>query len=374
MKNEQGSGPYLEEERTPVKRTVDKKFDSTRDDTAAIEHCPKKKSVKNTTTKRASNAVAITYCKEVTNAKRSILGKTYSTSVAIGDRAKTLLDQPLPTYSELKPWKLTDDLTKLSAAAAPLYFMARERSWELKTFTLILNAELSTRLDAGDSDALEYVKDEIARRIKKKIPDTEFLYAFEKAPAKLSDPISRRRWHLHGLIIGPVGFSSPGRHTPIRKALASLKGEADSDLMFKSPGDKHTSAQSGALKWSIYANKNALTVEFAPDTAPEYVLPPGKSTYISTELRREAKRWHDGTLKGKTARELMASSKKAMYSPAKAAGEELKPLSTIDSKNQTSTLTRAYRGSGAEQLGEQWELITLIENNPELEQLIAELD
>lgn len=373
MKNEQGSGPYLEEEQTPVKRTVDKKSDATRNETATTKHCPKKKSVKKTTTKSTSSAVAITYCKQVANGKRSILGKTYSASVAVGDRAKTLLDQPLPTYLELKPWKLSDDLTKLSAAAVPLYFMARERSWELKTLTLILNAELSTRLDAGDSDALEYVKDEIARRIKKKIPGTEFLYALEKAPAKLSDPISRRRWHLHGLIIGPVGFSSPGRHNPIRKALASLKGEADSDLMFKSPGAKHTSAQSGALKWTIYASKNALTVELAPDTAPEYVLPPGKSTYISTELRREAKRWHDGSLKGKTARELIGSSKNAMYGPAAALSEELKLLSMTDSKNQTSTLERAHKSSEAEQLDDQWELITLIENNPELEQLIAEL-
>lgn len=153
-------------------------------------------------------------------------------------RAKTLLDQPLPTEEKLKPWRDADEFTKLAAAATPLYQMAKSRGWELKTFTLILNKKPSDRIDNGDATALLYVRDQLTRLIPVAVgAGAEFLYAIEKAPAALANESSRRRWHLHGLIIGPAGFSASGK-TPLRKALRALKGKGDSDLMFKSPGEK----------------------------------------------------------------------------------------------------------------------------------------
>lgn len=65
----------------------------------------------------------------------------------------------------------------------------------------------------------------------------EFLYGVEKAPGVLADQSSRGRWHPHGVIIGSVVFSVPGK-TPLRKALQAIKGEADADLMFQTPGEK----------------------------------------------------------------------------------------------------------------------------------------
>ncbi|MDT4882376.1 hypothetical protein FQZ97_1183210 [compost metagenome] len=61
--------------------------------------------------------------------------------------------------------------------------------------------------------------------------------------------------------------------------------------------------------------KNGLTLELNPALADAYDTPPGKQTHISTQLRREAQRWHDGTLAGLTAPELMQAALKGIYSP-----------------------------------------------------------
>ncbi|GLZ88706.1 hypothetical protein Pres01_47570 [Metapseudomonas resinovorans] len=195
--------------------------------------------------------------------------------------------------------------------------MARRRAWELKTFTLVLNEKLNNRLDAGDASALEYLRNEMTRRIPAALGrGAEFLYGIEKAPAVLSDSSSRRRWHIHGLIIGPEGFAAHGKNTPLRRALRSLKGDADADLMFRTPGEKFDlEMRSSAIRWSFYAVKNGLTVELNPALAEAYDIPPGKQTHISAQLRREAQRWHDGALAGLTAPELIEAGPQGLYSP-----------------------------------------------------------
>ncbi|MNG96676.1 hypothetical protein D3C79_557530 [compost metagenome] len=122
----------------------------------------------------------------------------------------------------------------------------------------------------------------------------QFLYGIEKAPGALAYESSRRRWHLHGLIIGPAGFSATGK-TPLRMALQAIKGEADSDLMFQAPGEQiERDPRHSAICWSFYAVKNGLSVQINPAFAGAYELPPGKQTFISAQLRREAERWHTG--------------------------------------------------------------------------------
>lgn len=272
-----------------------------------------KKPVKIGPSKTPQSLVTTVYAKQLAMSKRSILGKQAPhTSRSIYKR-NTLLDQPVPNEMELKAWKHTDEFTKLAAAAAPLYEMAKARSWELKTFTLILNKNLNDRLDNGDSTALEYIRDQLTRLIRRTVdPRAEFLYGIEKAPEALADS-SRRRWHLHGLMIGPAGFSKPGR-TELRMKLRAIKGEADSDLMFKTPGEKiGADPQSSARQWCVYAVKNGLTVELNPLLAAEYELPAGKATFISSALRREAKRWHAGKLDGLTVPELIAGAPSSIY-------------------------------------------------------------
>lgn len=275
---------------------------------------PRKKPVKSRPSKSPSDVVPLVYAKLLAMSKRSILSTHVPHVPGSAFRPKTLLNQPIFNEMVLRSWKHTDEFTKVAAAAAPLYWMARARSWELKTFTLILSKTLSHRIDDGDPTALEYIRDQMTRIVRNSVDRrAEFLYAVEKAPAALADESSRRRWHLHGLMIGPEGFSKPGK-TGLRLKLRAIKGEADSDLMFQTPGEKiGADPQSSARQWCVYAVKNGLTVELNPLLAAEYDLPAGKPTFISSILRREARRWHTGRLNGLTVPRLIADAPSGIY-------------------------------------------------------------
>ena len=276
----------------------------------------RKKPVKKPPIKKPSSVVGAVYAKALAKSKRSILGKHPSSFPGSVYRRKTLLNKPVPNEEQLKPWKHTSKFTKLAVAATPLYRMALARSWELKTFTLILSKELSDRIDNGDRQALEYTRDQMTRVVRSTVDKrAEFLYAVEKAPAALADESSRRRWHLHGLMIGPEGFSKSGK-TQLRLKLRTIKGEADSDFMFKSPGEKiGADPQASARTWCVYSVKNGLTVELDPLLAKEYELPAGKQTFISSALRQETERWHKGRMSGLTAPELIAGAPDRLFQP-----------------------------------------------------------
>lgn len=268
---------------------------------------PWQKPVKSTPRKSGCTLQAAVHAKHLAIQKRSILSNSAATSSLPSKRANTLLDQPLQGNMDLVRWKDTrDEFIKLASAATPLYWMAKDHGWELKAFTLVLNEELSSRLDDGDAKVMAYLRDEMVRRTRAVLgTGAEFLYGIEKAPKVFADPSSRRRRHLHGLMIGTAGFAARGKDTPLRRALSSLKGEADTDLMFQTPGKKFDSDQrSSAVRWCFYAAKNGLTLQLNPALAGAYDIPPGKQSYISTGLRREAQRWHDGALAGLTAQDL----------------------------------------------------------------------
>jgi len=281
--------------------------------TEAVIETVRKKPVKMRLRKSATNTVALVYAKQLGMAKRSILSQQSFSPTGTYKR-KTLLDQPVSNEAHLEQWKHTNEFTKLAAAAAPLHWMALARSWEMKTFTLILSEALSRRIDSGDLTALEYIRDQMTRIVRSTVDSrAEFLYAIEKTPTALADESSRRRWHLHGLMIGPDGFSKPGR-TALRLKLKAIKGEADSDLMFKTPGEKiGADPQSSARQWCVYAVKNELTVALNPRLAIEYELSPGKQTFISSVLRQEAERWHKGRLKGLTIPALITDASSGIY-------------------------------------------------------------
>lgn len=276
----------------------------------------RKKPVKKPPTKKPSSVVGAVYAKGLAKSKRSILGKHPSSFPGSVFRRKTLLNKPVPNEEQLKPWKHTSEFTKLAVAATPLYRMALARSWELKTFTLILSKEFSDRIDNGDRQALEYIRDQMTRIVRSTVDKrAEFLYAVEKAPAALADESSRRRWHLHGLMIGPEGFSKSGK-TQLRLKLRTIKGEADSDFMFKSPGEKiGADPQASARTWCVYSVKNGLTAELDPLLAKEYELPTGKQTFISSALRQETERWHKGRMSGLTTLELIAGAPGRLFLP-----------------------------------------------------------
>lgn len=272
------------------------------------------KPVKARPVKQPSTVVAAVHAKEIAMHKTSILSNSTPLIPASKLRAKTLLDQPIPSETTLKPWRQADEYVKLAAAATPLYWMAEKKGWELKTFTLILSKKLSDRIDNGDEAALHYIRDQLTRLIPESVgAGAEFLYGIEKAPAALADETSRRRWHLHGLIIGPAGFSTSGK-TPLRIALKAIKGEADSDLMFQSPGQKlERDPRHSAIRWSFYAVKNGFSVQINPALVGAYELPPGKQTFISAQLRREAERWHRGREAGLTFPELIQDAPAGLY-------------------------------------------------------------
>lgn len=276
----------------------------------------KQKPVKPHHVKKPSSAGAAVHAKEFAMHKRSILTNDTPHLPARGMRAKTLLNQPIPSETTLNPWRQTNEYDKLAAAATPLYWMAEKKDWELKTFTLVLNKELSQRIDNGDETALQYVRDQLTRGIQRAVgAGAQFLYGIEKAPGALSDEFCRRRWHLHGLIIGPIGFSAPGK-TPLRMAVQAIKGEADSDFMLQAPGAKiEQNPRHSAIRWSFYAVKNGLSLQIRPALAGAYELPPGKQTFISARLRREAKRWHEGRIAGMTFEDLLNQAPADLYHP-----------------------------------------------------------
>ncbi|WP_283189856.1 hypothetical protein [Pseudomonas sp. PMCC200344] len=278
---------------------------------------PKQKTVKSRSIKKPSTTVATVHAKEFAMHKRSILTNKTPHIPGSKMRAKTLLDQPSPTETNLKRWRDVDEFTKLAAAATPLYWMADKKGWELKTFTLILSKKLNDRLDRADSTATQYIRDQLTRVIPEALgAGAEFLYGLEKAPGALADGSSRRRWHLHGLIIGPAGFSASGK-TPLRKALQPLKGEADSDLMLQTPGTKiEQDPRHSAIRWCFYAAKNGLSVQVDPALAGAYNLPAGKQTFISTQLRREAERWYRGRVAGLTFPQLIQDAPAGLYALA----------------------------------------------------------
>lgn len=277
----------------------------------------KQKTVKKRPIKKPSTTVAAMHAKEFAMQKRSILSNSTPHVPGSKMRAKTLLDQPLPTEINLKQWRDTDEFTKLAAAATPLYWMATRRGWELKTFTLMLSKGLSNRINDGDATALIYIRDQLTRLIPEAVgTGAEFLYGIEKAPAALANESSRRRWHLHGLIIGPPGFSATGK-TPLRTALQAIKGEADSDLMFQTPGAKIEAGPTpSAMRWCFYAGKNGLSVQINPALAGAYDLPPGKQTFISAVLKREAKRWYAQMMVGVTVPMIIRDALEGLYEPA----------------------------------------------------------
>ncbi|WP_141744297.1 hypothetical protein [Pseudomonas sp. NBRC 111120] len=274
------------------------------------------KPVKKRTRKNPASLIAMVRAKDFSKNKRSILRTDTPHQPEKKLKANTLLVRPPPLYEELGHWRALHEFDKLAAAAEPLERIATARGWDLRTFTLILTEALSDRIDGGDESALEYIRDQMTRLVSNAIgPGAEFLYGVEKAPAVLSDPSSRRRWHLHGLMIGPPGFSAQGP-TSLRKNLRSLKGEADADLMFKSPGrDSDSDIRQSAARWCFYASKNGLSVHYDPSLAEEYDLPKGKQTFISARLKREAKRWHEGKLSGLKVSELLATAPAGLYEP-----------------------------------------------------------
>ncbi|MFW3898892.1 hypothetical protein [Pseudomonas bharatica] len=253
------------------------------------------------------------HAKELTMHKRSILSKNiHNPQQRL--KANTLLNQPLPTETVLKSWRDTTESDKLATAVMPLYWMGQKEGWELRRFTLMLNEKLSDRMDAGDTKAFEHVRDQITRSIKQALgADAHFLYGIEKAPAALAADGGRWRWHIHGLIVGRTGFDETGK-TPLRKALQGIKGEAHNDLAFHTPDERYGRCpRASALGWGVYTVKNGLSVQLNPALSNSYNLAPGRQTFISGVLKREAKRWHEGKLKGVTERMLREQGLAGLY-------------------------------------------------------------
>ena len=272
----------------------------------------KQKPVKTSPDQRPSTLGMAVHAKELAMHKRSILCRSvHNPQQRL--KASTLLTQPLPE-TVLKSWRDTTETDKLAIAAMPLYWMGQKQGWELRSFTLMLHEKLSDRMDAGDPKAFEHVRDQITRGIKQALgADAHFLYGIEKAPAALASDGSRRRWHIHGLIVAQTGFDETGK-TPLRKALQGIKGEAYNDLAFDTPGEKYERcARASAIGWSVYAVKNGLSVQLNPALADSYNLAPGRQTFISAVLKREAKRWHEGKLKGLTERLLREEGPAGLY-------------------------------------------------------------
>ena len=67
------------------------------------------------------------------------------------------------------------------------------------------------------------------------------------------------------------------------------------------------------MRWCVYAVKNGLSVQINPALAGAYDLPPGKQTFVSSQLRQEAKRWHEGRMSGLTFPELIAGAADGIF-------------------------------------------------------------
>ncbi|MEW9047651.1 hypothetical protein [Stutzerimonas stutzeri] len=249
------------------------------------------------TPKHASPLVTTVLSKQFAMSETSILGKNPSNTLHTDQKPHTLLEGVQPKMFVFRSWRDTDDNHKLMLAVAPLLDRAAELSYECKAFTLILNSKLSKRLDQGDQTAPEQIRDQMVRKVREALGTAGwFLYAIEKTPAALSRDDSRRRWHLHGLMIGPAGFSAQGK-TKLRRALRRIKGEADSDLMFTTPGsDIEREGFASALGWAAYCAKNKLSVRADSRLNEFYDLPAGKATYISSELLRRTKAHYQRTI------------------------------------------------------------------------------
>ena len=84
--------------------------------------------------------------------------------------------------------------------------------------------------------------------------------------------------------------------------------------MFRTPGAKiEANQQASAMRWCVYAVKNGLSVQINPALAGAYDLPPGKQTFVSSQLRQEAKRWHEGRMSGLTFPELIAGAADGIF-------------------------------------------------------------
>lgn len=249
------------------------------------------------TPKNASPLVTTVLSKQFAMAKTSILGRNTSNTLHTNQKPHTLLEGVQPKMFVFRSWRDTDDNHKLMLAVAPLLDRAAELTYECKAFTLILNSKLSKRLDQGDQTAPEQIRDQMVRKVRDALGgDAWFLYSLEKSPAVLSKDGSRRRWHLHGLIIGPTGFAAQGQ-TKLRRAFCRMKGEADSDLMFTTPGtDIGREGFASALGWAAYCAKNKLAMLADSRLNEFYDLPPGKATYLSSELLRLTKAHYQSTV------------------------------------------------------------------------------
>lgn len=249
------------------------------------------------TPKHASPLVTTVLSKQFAMAETSILGKNTSNTLHTNQKPHTLLEGVQPKTFVFRSWRDTDDNHKLMLAVAPILDRATELTYECKAFTLILNSKLSKRLDQGDQTAPGQIRDQMVRKVREALGTAGwFLYAIEKTPAALSRDDSRRRWHLHGLMIGPAGFSAQGK-TKLRRALCRIKGEADSDLMFTTPGsDIEREGFASALGWAAYCAKNKLSVLADSKLKEFYDLPTGKATYISSELLRRTKAHYQRTV------------------------------------------------------------------------------
>lgn len=244
------------------------------------------------TLKTGSKLSSLVLSKQIAMAQTSILSSNPSKALITGRKAKTLLEKVLPKNYSFKPWDQLRDTDKLMFATEPLLNKAAELGYEYKPFTLILSERLSRLLDEEDKTAPGYIRDQMVRQVRQELgPEAWFMYAIEKAPAQLSDESSRHRWHLHGLIIGPVGFSAQ-RIAPIRRALRSLKGEAKTDLMFSEPKEGFQSK----LRWSVYCAKNEMSILQEPSLEQHYDLLPGKATFIHRQLLRETRKHYEQTV------------------------------------------------------------------------------
>lgn len=239
--------------------------------------------------KSGSALSSLVFSKQIAMAQTSILSCSPRNTLITDRTAKSLLEKVLPKGYTFLPWDKLDDTDKLMLASGPLLNKAAELGYECKPFTLILNKKLSERLGEGDKTAPEYIRDQMVRLVRKELgTNAWFMYAIEKAPALLCDANSRHRWHLHGLIIGPAGFSAQ-RIAPIRRALRSLKGEAKSDLMFSEPKEGFQSM----LRWSVYCAKNEMSVHQEPGLGQYYELLPGKATFIHRQLLRQTREHYE---------------------------------------------------------------------------------
>ena len=299
-------------------------------------------------------------------AQTSILSSNPSNALITDKKPKTLLEKVLPKTFTFLSWDQLGEVDKLMLAAGPLVNKAAELGYECKPFTLILNKKLSKRLDDGDSAAPGYIRDQMGRQVSKELgPDAWFMYAIEKAPVELSNDNSRRRWHLHGLMIGPAGFSAQ-RIAPIRRALQSLKGEAASDLMFSEPREGFQSV----LRWAAYCAKNEMSVLEEPGLSGFYDLLPGKATFIHRQLLRQTRNHYETVVLPHAPKAVSPGKRKLKKAACERDSATIEAHGMPASKKHKSSHLRVDTRPQEAFRYTQLELAEEIMINPELEQLI----